>query len=102
MDNVCQSIACELFFKCRDQLGSVLKHELRVTEADGKSDCTVFPPCHRLAYTSKAHEHCALLLAVDPQDEQERRQLRKEQEKLRKAQSWLENLTLAAEDGLNV
>lgn len=50
----------------------------------------------------KAHEHCALLLAVDPKDEQERRQLTKEQEKLRKAQSWLENLTLAAEDGLNV
>ncbi|KAL8797763.1 MAG: hypothetical protein Q9195_000115 [Heterodermia aff. obscurata] len=73
VDNVCQSITCELFYKCRNQLGSVLKHELRVTEAD-----------------------------VDPKDEQERRQVTKEQEKLRKAQSWLEQLALTAEDGLNV
>ena len=52
VDNVCQSIACELFSKCRDQLGSVLKHELRVTEADGKLDCILYPSCDILTYTS--------------------------------------------------
>ena len=36
VDNVYQAISCELFSKCRDELGSVIKQQLRITESDGR------------------------------------------------------------------
>jgi len=40
-----------------------------------------------------ANERCAILLAVDPQIEERRLQLRKEQASLQKACEWLQTLT---------
>ena len=52
---------------------SSIKQELRIHDTD-------------------AHDHCAILLAINPADERGRRQLIKEKEKLRLPQTSLEAL----------
>ena len=71
---VCKGINCELFTKCRDELGSALQEEFRVQETD-------------------ANERLAILLEVDAENQEKRLQLKKEKDLLRKAQEWLEGLT---------
>ena len=33
---ICKGINCELFTKCRDELGSKMKEQFRLTEPDGR------------------------------------------------------------------
>lgn len=71
---ICKGINSELFMKCRDELGSKMKHHFRLMEPD-------------------ANERFTMLLEVDAENQEKRLQLKKEKETLQKAQDWLEGLT---------
>ncbi|KAI9876220.1 MAG: hypothetical protein M1830_007009, partial [Pleopsidium flavum] len=73
VDTICRDVQGELFAKCRNGIYMELEEELGVMEGD-------------------ANERCARLMAEDPQREIKRAQLKREKEKLAKAQDWLANL----------
>lgn len=75
VDIVCASIHCELFNRCRDELGSEMKKQFGVIE-DG------------------AYERFAVLMAPNPRDEECLIHLKKEKETIKKAQERLEGLSL--------
>ncbi|KAF6240067.1 hypothetical protein HO173_001677 [Letharia columbiana] len=74
VDVVCASIHCELFNKCRDNIGREMKQQFGVIE-DG------------------AYERFAILMAANPRDEERRAQLKKERDTIQKARERLDGLS---------
>lgn len=75
VDVVCASIHCELFNKCRDDIGREMKQQFGVIE-------------------NGAYERFEILMAANPSDEERRAQLKKEQSTIQKARERLEGLSL--------
>ncbi|KAL8983687.1 MAG: hypothetical protein Q9205_002137 [Flavoplaca limonia] len=72
VDVVYQGIQTELFAACRYELGEALKEGIGLEEKD-------------------AEQRCAVLLAVDPENERLRAELIKQKSNLEKASEWLES-----------
>ncbi|KAL9627547.1 MAG: hypothetical protein Q9204_006487 [Flavoplaca sp. TL-2023a] len=72
VDVVYQGIQTELFAACRYELGEALKQGIGLEEKD-------------------AEQRCAVLLAVDPENERLRAELIKQKSNLEKASEWLES-----------
>ncbi|KAJ9210527.1 hypothetical protein DTO166G4_7839 [Paecilomyces variotii] len=70
VDSICQSVHTKLFFKCREELVSVIENELSI-------------------FDGNAMERCMELMAEDPVHQRRRQYLVREREKLTKAQEWL-------------
>lgn len=90
---LCVSIHCELFLRCREELVPNLKQKVGVLEADGQRSIFVPFPTISKANTFIAHERLAVLLAVNPRDEERRTVLNKEKVTIAKALKQLEALT---------
>lgn len=91
MDVVCASIHCELFNKCRDDIGRELKQQFGVIEDGGK---VRMPTCWTCTDTFPAYERFVILMAANPRDEERRAQLQKEKDKIQKAKERLEGLSI--------
>ncbi|KAL8849843.1 MAG: hypothetical protein Q9221_005181 [Calogaya cf. arnoldii] len=72
VDAVYKGIRAELFTTCRNDIGTALKQRIGLEEKD-------------------AEQRCAILLAVDPENERIRGELLKQKANLEKASEWLES-----------
>ncbi|EEQ92645.2 dynamin GTPase [Blastomyces dermatitidis ER-3] len=73
VDTLCQSVHTKLFFKCDRELHSVIIKELGILD-------------------NNASERCMELMVEDPERQKRRRDLKKEEEKLRKAMGSLSTI----------
>ena len=90
MDVIYQGIHADLFTACHDELGNALKQGIGLEEPDGRSSCSEYE--YKLPLTTiLAEQRCAVLLAVDPENERVRSELVKQNENLLKASEWLES-----------
>ncbi|PGH08223.1 hypothetical protein GX51_01377 [Blastomyces parvus] len=78
VDTLCQSVHTKLFFKCDRELRSVIIKELGILD-------------------DNASERCIELMVEDPERQQRRRDLKKEEEKLKKAMTSLRTVEEDAE-----
>ncbi|KAL4970876.1 putative dynamin GTPase [Aspergillus stella-maris] len=70
VDSICQSVHTKLFFKCRENLVTVIERNLGI-------------------YNENAVERCNELMAEDPERQRRRQYLVREKEKITRAQQWL-------------
>ncbi|KAL8904890.1 MAG: hypothetical protein Q9171_006880 [Xanthocarpia ochracea] len=90
VDVIYQGIQSGLFTACHDELGTALKQGIGLEEPDGRSSC--FENEYKLPLTTiLAQQRCAVLLAVDPENERVRAELVRQNENLMKASEWLES-----------
>ncbi|KAL1882505.1 hypothetical protein Plec18167_002921 [Paecilomyces lecythidis] len=80
VDSICQSVYTKLFFRCREELVSVIEKNLAIFEGN-------------------ATERCMELMAEDPAQQRRRQYLLKEREKLTQAQEWLASVKKEGCDG---
>ncbi|KAL8860610.1 MAG: hypothetical protein Q9178_002963 [Gyalolechia marmorata] len=90
VDVIYQGMQANLFTACHDELGNALKQGIGLEEPDGRSSCSENE--YKLPLTTiLAEQRCAVLLAVDPENERVRAELVKQNENLVKASEWLES-----------